>query len=103
MNAQAMCLAIALLSMGGVVHAEERARTELLEEVPLKLSPNELVFISKLSDAQRRSFTEKLSVEQRRSVMIAFENGALPDEAVHRMVTALEVKVVAQTDGNSDG
>ncbi len=55
------------------------------------LTPDELLFVSKLSDSHRKTFAEKFTPEQRKAVIIAYENGAVPNEAVHRMVTAAEV------------
>ncbi|MES2122309.1 MAG: hypothetical protein V4492_05975 [Chlamydiota bacterium] len=86
MNRLLIC---ACISIAAVLNADPASH---LESPALMLSPDELVLVSKLTDHNRKTFAEKLTADQRKAVMIAFENGALPDEAVHRMVTAGEAK-----------
>lgn len=59
---------------------------------PSELSTDEIAFIAKLEDKNRKVFADKLSQEQRMAVLVAFKNGANPDEAVHLMIAAQEVK-----------
>ncbi|MBS0620694.1 MAG: hypothetical protein JSS61_04460 [Verrucomicrobia bacterium] len=56
--------------------------------VQTKLSADEQSFAAKLSDENRHAFTESLSADQRKSVMVAFQNGANADEAVEGMRSA---------------
>ncbi len=79
----------ASLSIAAVLSADPVSERE---PPALTLSADELVLVSKLTDQNRKTFAEKFTADQRKAVMIAFENGALPDEAVHRMVTAYEAK-----------
>lgn len=62
------------------------------EAAALKLSADEQAFSAKLNDQNRKAFNDKLSAEQRKSVMVAVKNGANADEAVQRMVAAKEMK-----------
>jgi hypothetical protein len=62
------------------------------EVVATKSSADEQAFVAKLNDQNRKAFNEKLSVEQRKSVMVAVKNGANADEAVQKMVAAKDVK-----------
>ncbi len=62
------------------------------EAAALKLSADEQAFSAKLNDQNRKAFNDKLSTEQRKSVMVAVKNGANADEAVQRMVVAKEMK-----------
>lgn len=57
-----------------------------------KLSADEMAFVAKLTDQNRKSFVEKLSADQRKSVFTAVANGAQPDEAVQRMVEAKVIR-----------
>jgi hypothetical protein len=62
------------------------------EAAAVKLSADEQAFASKLNDQNRKAFSDKLSADQRKSVMVAVKNGASADEAVQRMVAAKEMK-----------
>jgi hypothetical protein len=62
------------------------------EAAATKLSVEEQAFVAKLSDQNRRTFSDKFSADQRRSVMVAVKNGASADEAVTRLVAAKELK-----------
>lgn len=62
------------------------------EAVANKLSADEQAFVAKLNDQNRKAFNDKLSAEQRKSVMVAVKNGANADEAVQKMVAAKDVK-----------
>ena len=57
-----------------------------------KLSAEEVSFAAKLNDQNRKAFSEKLSADQRKAVMVAGKNGANADEAVQRMVAAKDMK-----------
>jgi hypothetical protein len=75
------------------------------EAIIVTMDADELSFAAKLSDENRKVFSHRLSDEQRKAVLVAFENGTDPDEAVHRMLVALEIRenfVVAQTDEVDD-
>ena len=95
-----MMLALVALTAGVSVSADEvqAAATEVVatscasEAASCKLSADEQAFSAKLSDQNRKSFGEKLSAEQRKSVMVAVKNGAAADEAVQRMLAAKEMK-----------
>lgn len=57
-----------------------------------KLSADEQAFAAKLSDANRKAFSDKFSADQRKAAMIAVKNGANADEAVQKMLAAKELK-----------
>lgn len=93
-----MMLALAAMTAGVTVNAEEaqiaaapapgaRAVAEAA-----RFSSDEEAFMAKLSDQNRKSFSDKFSVEQRKAVMIAVKNGANADEAVQKMLAAKEMK-----------
>ncbi len=65
---------------------------KIAETAATKLSVEEQAFVAKLSDQNRKAFSDKFSIEQRKAVMIAAKNGADADEAVQRMVVAKEMK-----------
>lgn len=96
-----MMLALAAITAGAVVNAENtnaapKAQTQVAapaaQSAEVRLSADEQAFAAKLSDQNRKMFAEKLSVEQKRSVMVAVKNGANADEAVQKMIAAKEVK-----------
>jgi hypothetical protein len=62
------------------------------EAVATTLTADEMAFSAKLNDANRHTFSDKLSAEQRSAVMVAAKNGANEDEAVQRMLAAKEMK-----------
>ena len=71
------------------------------EAVVVTLDADEQAFVAELSDQNRRAFSERLNADQREAVLVAVDNGADPDEAVHRMVTSLEIKeksLIVQAD-----
>jgi len=62
------------------------------ETTAMKLSVEEQAFVAKLNDQNRKTFSDKLSSDQRKSVMVAVKNGANADEAVQGMIAAKEIK-----------
>ncbi len=62
------------------------------EATATKLSADEQAFAAKLNDQNRKSFSEKLSADQRKSAMVAAKNGANADEAVSKLVASKEIK-----------
>jgi hypothetical protein len=108
-----MMLALAGLTAGAAVNAENttaaatpaatapKAQTQAAtpavaqkapEATATKVSADEQAFVAKLNDQSRKAFNEKLSAEQKKSVMVAVKNGANADEAVQKMVAAKDVK-----------
>lgn len=81
-----------LAAMVGGTAAYTAEATETAATSALTLSADEQAFAAKLTDGNRKSFTDKLSTDQRRAVMVAVKNGAAPDEAVQRMIAAKEIK-----------
>lgn len=63
-----------------------------IEAKAVALSADEQAFAAKLNDQNRRTFSGKLTAEQRKAAMIAVKNGANADEAVQRMLAAREIK-----------
>ena len=95
-----MMLALVAMTAGVAVNADNTqhaaaaapAATEAQKAPVAALSADEQAFAAKLNDQNRKSFSDKLSAEQRKSVMVAVKNGANADEAVQRMVAAKEMK-----------
>jgi len=97
-----MVLALVAMTAGAMAHAESTqdaaAATSKVQVSAVaaaeaaKLTTDEQAFAAKLSDQNRKSFSENLSVEQRKSVLTAFKNGADADEAVQIMLAAKEMK-----------
>lgn len=108
-----MMLALAAMTAGVAVNAENtnaaatpaatapKAQTQAAtpvaaqkapEAAATKVSADEQAFVAKLNDQNRKAFNEKLSAEQKKSVMVAVKNGANADEAVQKMVAAKDVK-----------
>lgn len=92
-------LAIAAMTAGVAVNAENTTTAaasatapKATEAVAPKASADEQAFVAKLNDQNRKAFNEKLSAEQKKSVMVAVKNGANADEAVQKMVAAKDVK-----------
>jgi hypothetical protein len=65
---------------------------KIAETAATKFSVEEQAFVAKLTDQNRKTFSDKFSAEQRKAVMIAVKNGANADEAVQRMVAAKDLK-----------
>ncbi|GEM_PF-2827186 len=63
-----------------------------IEAKAVALSSDEQAFAAKLNDQNRKTFTSKLTVDQRKAAMVAVKNGANADEAVQRMLAAREIK-----------
>jgi hypothetical protein len=103
-----MMLALVAMTTGLTVNADEVQTTSapVVEAAATKLSAEEISFAAKLNDQNRKAFSEKLSADQRRAVMVAGKNGANPDEAVQRMVASKEMKdssvVVNEEDAELD-
>ena len=62
------------------------------ENPATKLSVEEQAFCAKLSDQNRKAFSDKFSADQRKAVMVAAKNGASADEAVQKMGAAKDLK-----------
>lgn len=93
-----MMLALAAIAAGTALNAEE-AKTQVAtatakahETAATKLSVEEQAFVAKLNDQNRKSFSDKLTAEQRKSVMVAVKNGANADEAVTKLLASKELK-----------
>lgn len=99
-----MTLSLVAMTVGGAVNAENtnntaaaasKAQTQVVaQKAPeaAKLSADEQAFVAKLNDQNRKAFTERLSAEQKKSVMVAVKNGANADEAVQKMLAAKDLK-----------
>ena len=97
-------LALVAMTAGLAVNAEEAQKAPVAAAQPAvaaqkapeatatKLSADEVSFAAKLNDQNRKAFSEKLSADQRKAVMVAGKNGANSDEAVQRMVAAKDMK-----------
>jgi hypothetical protein len=88
-----LAMTLAALSLGTAAYADCALEEPVQQQAAdASLSADEQAFASKLSDQNRRSFCSKCSTEQRRAIMVAFNNGASADDAVSRMVAAIERK-----------
>jgi hypothetical protein len=96
-----MMLALVAMTAGVAVNAETTnaaattaapAAAAVAQKAPeaaaTKLSADEQAFVAKLNDQNRKAFSEKLSADQKKSVMVAVKNGANADEAVQKMTAA---------------
>lgn len=110
MKRNIMMLALASLTMGAALNADEvqsqneatasqktqvvttSATPKAMENAAVKLSVEEQAFVAKLADQNRKTFSDKFSADQRKAVMVAVKNGANADEAVQRMLAAKELK-----------
>ena len=91
----------ALSANAGLIAEEGAAASSQTESKAVALSADEQAFAAKLNDQNRKSFTGKLSIEQRKATMVAVKNGANADEAVQRMLSSREIKeghIVASSD-----
>lgn len=95
-----MALALVAMTAGVAVNAENTQAAAVpaqkaTEAVAAKqLSADEQAFAAKLNDLNRKTFNDKFSAEQRKSIMVAVKNGANADEAVQKMLAAKEMKDV---------
>ena len=101
-----MMLALVGMTAGIAVNAETtqntaatpvatapKAQTQVaMPAAAINLSADEQAFVAKLNDQNRKAFSEKLSIDQKKSAIIAVKNGANADEAVQKIVAAKEVK-----------
>jgi len=88
-----MMLGLAAITSAVALQAETAETVASATEASAtKLSADELAFAAHLNDQNRKTFTEKFSVEQRKSVQIAAKHGANADEAVQKMFAATAVK-----------
>ena len=93
-----MMLAVAALAAGTALNAEEAQKPQVVstqkaqETAAAKLSVEEQAFVAKLSDQNRKVFSDKFNAEQRKSVMVAVKNGANADEAVQKLLASKELK-----------
>lgn len=60
--------------------------------VVVTLNPDEQAFVAKLTDQNRKTFSHKLTADQRKNVMKAVENGANADQAVEHMLIAIQMQ-----------
>lgn len=97
-----IALVFSAVTANGALIAEEKAASlSQVESKAVALSADEQAFAAKLNDQNRKTFTGKLSVEQRKASMVAVKNGANADEAVQRMLSSREIKegnVVASSE-----
>ncbi|MEN9343805.1 MAG: hypothetical protein RLZZ453_592 [Chlamydiota bacterium] len=92
------CMFAALLAAGVALNAESAApKNQVVVAHAQTLSADEQAFSAKLSAEARKAFTG-FSETQRQAVMVAVNNGANADEAVHHMVTAQEIKATAAAE-----
>lgn len=87
--------AAAMLAQRPQVVAPAKHRSS--DSAAAKLSPEEMAFVAKLSDANRRVFIEKLSAEQRQAAMKAAKKATVsnaPDEAVSRIFHGHDLALV---------
>jgi hypothetical protein len=89
-----MMLALAAMAAGTALNADEAKATaqKAQETAATKLSVEEQAFVAKLNDQNRKTFSDKMSAEQRKSVMVAVKNGANADEAVQKLLASKELK-----------
>jgi hypothetical protein len=88
-----LAMTLAALSLGAAAYADCAVeQVETTQAADVSLSADEQAFAAKLSDQNRKAFCSKCTPEQRKAVMVAFNNGAQADDAVSRMVAAIERK-----------
>jgi hypothetical protein len=99
MKKSMMMLALATMAASLTLNADEAQKTQgastaqkAQETAATKLSVEEQAFVAKLNDQNRKLFSDKLSAEQRKSVMVAVKNGANADEAVQKLIASKELK-----------
>ena len=87
-----MTCVFALTANAALIAEESSVASAQIESKAVALSADEQAFAAKLNDHNRRTFTAKLSAEQRQATMVAVKNGANADEAVQRMLSSREIK-----------
>ncbi len=99
MKKSMMMLALATMAASLTLNADEAQESQVAataqkaqESAATKLSVEEQAFVAKLTDQNRKLFSDKLSAEQRKSVMVAVKNGANADEAVQKLLASKELK-----------
>ena len=93
-NTTVMLCLVSLLA-GGMVNGENTQKPQVVTlgaNQTEKLNVDELSFVAKLNDQNRKAFTDRLTADQRKAVMVAVTNGTNADEAVQRMVEAREMR-----------
>lgn len=83
-----MLAVLAATAATSQVFCNEQVASAKPQVVQTKLSADEQSFAAKLNDDNRHAFVDHLSAEQRKAVMVAFQNGANADEAVEGMSSA---------------
>ena len=92
-------LMILALTAGTLLHAEGNQnaaqcatqKPQVVTSTPAKaeaLTTEEQAFAAKLNDQARKTFADKLTAEQRKSVMAAAKAGVNADEAVQKLTAA---------------
>lgn len=74
------------------------------EAIVITLNADEQAFVAQLNDQNRKIFSNRLDADQRNAVLVAVENGAEPNEAVHRMSMAMEIRansMIVQAESES--
>ena len=87
-----MTCIFALTANAALIAEDSAVASSPIESKVVALSADEQAFAAKLNDHNRKTFTGKLSAEQRQATMIAVKNGANADEAVQRMLSSREIK-----------
>lgn len=67
-----------------------------------RLSVEELAFAAKLSDANRKAFIEKLTVEQRELAMVAARSASVANAADEAVAKILEINAIATAQEIAD-
>ncbi|MBS0653930.1 MAG: hypothetical protein JSR39_10460 [Verrucomicrobia bacterium] len=70
------------------------------EATATKLTTEELAFAAKLSDANRKAFTEKLTVEQRKLAIAAAKNATVANAADEAVAKILNNNAIASSEKN---
>ncbi|MBS0605533.1 MAG: hypothetical protein KF898_00380 [Parachlamydiales bacterium] len=105
-----MMLALCGLAGGVSAHAENTVQKpqvvtsstpqKAYEATATKLTAEELAFASKLSDANRKAFTEKLTVEQRKLAIAAAKNASVANAADEAVAKILNANAIATAEKN---
>lgn len=105
-----MVLALCGLAAGVSAHEENAIQKpqvvtsstsqKAFEATSAKLTVEELAFAAKLSDANRKVFTEKLTVEQRKLAIAAAKNATVANAADEAVAKILNANAIATSDKN---
>lgn len=103
-----MMLALCGLAAGVSANAENQKPQVVTSSTPqkayeataTKLTTEELAFAAKLSDANRKAFTEKLTVEQRKLAIAAAKNATVANAADEAVAKILNNNAIATSEKN---